>query len=175
MNPLLALEQVQTRPERFRLRFPVGVFGTLRRGQSNASLMAGYQSYRRGFLPHFVAEGYRLWHRRGAAAAFEIYEFGEADWPTVMARLDGLEEFTPEAEAAGDYHRTLMAVTPLPDEFAHPLFDAAELLTPNSPERDLAIPKGDWRIRESVACWVYSSPGENARSVEFGDSPVLWW
>ena len=83
MNPLHALEQVRTRPEKFRLRFPVGVFGTLRRGQDNAALMAGHQSCRRGFLPHFVAEGFRLWHRRGSTAPFEVYEFAEADWPAV--------------------------------------------------------------------------------------------
>jgi gamma-glutamylcyclotransferase (GGCT)/AIG2-like uncharacterized protein YtfP len=175
MNHLLLLDRVRTRPEKFRLRFPVGVFGTLRRGQANAALMAGYTSCRRGFLPHFVAQGFRLRHRRGAAAPFEVYEFAEADWPAALARLDALEEFTPEAEAAWDYHRTLMGVTLLPEGFAHPLFDAPELITPASSERDLAIPEGEWGEMGRVACWVYSSPGENARSIEFGDSPVLWW
>jgi gamma-glutamylcyclotransferase (GGCT)/AIG2-like uncharacterized protein YtfP len=172
---LPVLDDALSRPERFRVRFPVGVFGTLRRGQSNAALMTGFQTWHKGYLPHFVARGYRLFHRRGSAAPFEVYTFAEADWPAVMARLDALEEFTPEGEGAGDYHRTLMEVSLLPEGFAHPLFDAAGHITPDSPERDLGNPAGIGGVAGRVTCWVYSSVGENGRSVEYEDSPVLWW
>jgi gamma-glutamylcyclotransferase (GGCT)/AIG2-like uncharacterized protein YtfP len=175
MKPLFGLDRAATRADRFRLNYPVAVFGTLRRGQANVALMAGFTSWRRGFLPHFVAQGYRLWHRRGSSAPFEVYTFADADWPAVMTRVDALEEFTPETEAGGDYHRTLMEVALLPEGFAHPLLDAPGWITPESPERDLSIPEGEWGKMERIACWVYSSPGENARSVEHVDSPVIWW
>jgi hypothetical protein len=175
MEPVLPPDRTRSRPETFRLHYPVAVFGTLRRGQSNAGLMAGYESWRKGFLPHFAAEGIRLFHRRGSAAPFEVYTFAAADWPVVLARLDELEEFTPEGEGAGDFHRTLMWVTLLPEGFVHPLFNAPGPIAAGSPERDLAIPLENWREAERVACWVYSSVGENGRSLENEDTPVIWW
>ena len=176
--------------DKFMTYFPMGVFGTLRENQCNNGLMhgrerfteakAGSKTYvtkhRNAFLPHFYAEGLGIRFEADACSPFEIFEYEEKDWSEkIMNPVDRLESFSVDSyEAKGGYYRTLANLRVLPDDYSEG-FGKVQLWG----RRDLKIPVEDWEKFPKMACWIYSSPDQNKKTViycrEKGiDCPILW-
>lgn len=183
------------RIEKYNTPFPIGVFGTLRRiptNQGNAHVIHVREPVHhcKAFLPHFSSSGLSLNFKENASCIMELYFHDPADWPTVIEKCDRLESFSPSANyqgreevrnLCGYYHRTLMEVKILPDDYANDLFNRPLRSVDGwFDDRDLKIPTSDWNQFVSVPAWVYSTFRANDALIEnesikvHTTSPMLW-
>lgn len=182
-----------TDAEKWDVRFPMGVFGTLRQGWGNHPLMGykdgveieddsvawrmqsscNYLSHHKAFLPHFVAVDLSIHHQPGSSAVFEIYTYDAANWDLMIPSVDRLEGFSPDNIGGGySYHRTLVWMRVLPKDFQHPHFDRRRQR--DWGRRTLEILKMDWEQYPKMPCWVYSSLDENTQNKRMSDTPIIW-
>lgn len=175
-------ESIKTR---WFMPFPMGVFGTLRKNCGNDPLMhrGKVTAWTRAFLPHFVASGLTINCAEDATAPFEIYFYDKEEWDKMIPSVDRLEGFHPEyvkddrpSEWADyGYHRTLVWLSVLPDDFKHPLFPEGKergVLWRN--ERNLEIGQASWKDYDRVPCWVYSNGRANRSVKQLEGNPVIW-
>jgi gamma-glutamylcyclotransferase (GGCT)/AIG2-like uncharacterized protein YtfP len=168
-----AVKLLQNSPERdFDLPFPMGVFGTLRKGCGNDYLMrrGEVSLHRKAFMPHFLARGLSISFNNGSSAPFEIYCYTQDNWNKMIKGVDALEGFSPnriEYHSYG-YFRTLAWLHLLPEDFSHKLYEGKWL----GDSRDLKIPQEQWSQYDRVPCWVYSNKrgNEMANKVD----TVIW-
>jgi len=180
--------------------FPMGVFGTLRKGVGNDVLMGPqkgieeeaevvsnwrrhgsgeYSIHAKAFMPHFNAQGLAIHFAEEASCPFEIYFYEPDEWAKMIGAVDGLEGFHAEY-AVGDldhpygYFRTLAWLHVLPDDFENGRFSWDRGGGYRGAARDLKLPQSEWQNYPRVPCWVYSSIDENRRSLVVDDSPVIW-
>jgi len=178
------LEAFQGQDDQWNQPFPMGVFGTLRKGCCNDALMGGdhmalrlhppeYHSHHRAFMPHFVASGLSIYHSPASSAVFEVFTYTPENWAKMIHSVDCLEGFHPDRDRDHDwgYQRTLAWLHILPDDYDSP-FWADDVW--GSGERDLKIPVEEWSQYARVPCWVYSSMRQNRLSQELEDSPIIW-
>ena len=167
---------------RWMVPFPMGVFGTLRKGWGNTRLMGfhngpyEYISHHKAFLPHFVAVGLAIHHEEGASAVFEVFTYDPENWTAMIPRVDSLEGFSPRLSHTRRswYHRTLVSLRVLPDEFEHEEFCGRGSGGGWRDKRTLDIPMDDWDKYPVLPCWVYSSVEENTASKKSSDTPIIW-
>lgn len=169
---------------RWNFPFPMGVFGTLRKGWANNYLMGGrvanhrlqpyrYKSHYKAFLPDFVASGLTIYYRPDASAPFEVFAYDRDQWEQMIVAVDSLEGFTPP-DGGWHYHRTLAFLRVLPANFDHPLFDPENHRARAQNERNLGIPVNDWHNYPSIPCWIYSGLAENLRALTSSRTPIIW-
>lgn len=158
----------------FSIPFPMGVFGTLRRGCGNHRLMHGgkFDAIKMAFLPNFVANGLWLYYSKGSAAPFEIYSYSKEEWNKMIPSVDRLEGFDPNDDRYHGYMRTLVWMHILPENYEHDLF--ATNKPQLSASRDLKIAENDWNKFEKVPCWIYSNTEANQKIKEDTGYPVIW-
>lgn len=175
----LLAESRELSPElRWDLPFPMGVFGTLRKGRGNAYRMerGHIGGHFKAFMPHFIAHGLSITFKQGASAPFEIYAYTPENWKKMIPGVDALEGFSPAYATRNrqyhfGYYRTLAWLHVLPDAFSHNLFDEGRRLDAT---RDLELPVDEWSQYERVPCWVYSNIHGNAASREADVDTVIW-
>jgi gamma-glutamylcyclotransferase (GGCT)/AIG2-like uncharacterized protein YtfP len=188
--------------EKWRIPFPMGVFGTLRKGCGNDPLM-----YRNGspcdhkiaFLPHFYASGLSVTCEENACAPFEVYFYEPKEWEKMIDRVDMLEgcyqmETKSKNKSDWGYFRTLVWLYLFPEDYSSPLFkncvktDAPEDHTENTSyrgasgrrgvdlwgKRDLELGKESWKTYDRIPCWVYSSVGQNKKAKKLEPNPIIW-
>lgn len=159
---------------------PIGVFGTLRMHQGNNYLMTAggkYLSHHKAFLPHYVAHGLSISFQKGASAVFEVFTYSPEVWKKMIGPVDRLEGFSPHRHYSDyGYHRTLVKMRLLPDDFKSPFYDGPRDSLLWGKERNLKIPMKDWDQYEECPAWVYSSRRQNSLCKEtLGDnSPIIW-
>lgn len=164
------------RTDRWNVPFPMGVFGTLRKGHWNARRMeAGkIETHSKAFMPHFIAHGLSISFEKEASAPFEIYTYTPDEWAKMIPGVDNLEGFSPayaDEHRHYGYFRTLAWLHVLPDDFRHPLFDSTSGL---SSRRDLRIKPDEWNQYPRVPCWVYSGIRANDAARLAGVDTVIW-
>lgn len=140
--------------------FPIAVFGTLRSipsDQGNSLLMFSRRplAHKKCFIPHFLPNGIWLEFKKNSCGLAEIYFYDQKDWSFILEKIDKLEGFDQSKSKYG-YHRTLMNIKLLPDDYADEMYDQGLRLK----QRDLSIPREDWNF-PSVAAWVYSNVNAN--------------
>lgn len=170
--------------EKWQMPFPMGVFGTLRRRRGNDYLMgqlegSEYSHARRdvshirwskAFLPHFYPSGLTLYHKQNATGPFEIYFFDPKNWNKMIPSVESLEGFRPCSKEHYGYHRTLVMLNVLPDNFKHPQRDSSTRWN----SHELEIPKDDWSKYPTVPAWVYSNCNANNSSLQSDDTSIIW-
>jgi gamma-glutamylcyclotransferase (GGCT)/AIG2-like uncharacterized protein YtfP len=124
----------------------VAVYGTLRRGQRNHSLLDGAEYLGAGFLSGALYDVPRTPFRAYAYPALvelparrvvvEIYRLADDD---MLTRLDELERFDPEDETGSQYVRRVLDVAEGPLDTAH-----AYLYRGSHDELGELIESGDW-------------------------------
>lgn len=157
---------------KLKTNFPFAVFGTLRNNCGNNHLMhlGKIKSQTKGFIRHFYAHQIRLHCCEGSTVPVEIFEYEDANFNIVLDPVDSLEGFHIK-RASGVYHRTLMEVNVLPNDFKHDLFPSYPTLWG---ERDLEIPQELWAEFPTINCWVYSFAKENEKVNKLKDNPIVW-
>jgi hypothetical protein len=164
-------------PDRWGLPFPMGVFGTLRKNQSNNRRMhAGRVGlHRKAFMPHFVAQGLSIKFNKDASAVFEVFFYTPDEWKLMIPGVDALEGFRPSDVSDKQdqwrefgYWRTLAWLHLLPEDYKHPLYE--EDVWHN--QRNLQIDPATWSQYPRIPCWVYSSISQNRASKE--TDTVIW-
>jgi gamma-glutamylcyclotransferase (GGCT)/AIG2-like uncharacterized protein YtfP len=197
---LLVKFEKATDAEKWRMPFPMGVFGTLRMGCGNDSLMhrnGKYCDHQKAFLPHFYGQGLSITCEENSTCPFEIYFYKPDQWEKMINSVDSLEGCHPMIERSkskGDwgYYRTLAWLYMLPDNFS-PLFNNCNSkkidekgLTKEDKwyrsrggislydKRDLEIGKEKWRDYDRVPCWIYSSRGQNKLAMSLDPNPIIW-
>lgn len=169
--------------ERWGLPFPMGVFGTLRKGQWNTGLMnrAPYEKHMKAFMPHFIARGLSIFFRKDCSAPFEIFTYKPDNWKKMIPGVDSLEGFRPsrialkengrpEEENSYGYYRTLAWLRILPDDYEHDLYENGSL----GCDRDLKIPTSEWEKYERIPAWVYSNVASNTASIKAETKTIIW-
>ncbi len=187
--------------EKWNVPFPMGVFGTLRMNWGNTALMGmpkdtrkaedwgwddwghrardyEYESHHKAFLPHWNAQGLRIFHAPESSGVFEIFTYTPENWKKMIAGVDRLEGFRPHVEEderdyrwrGYGYFRTLVWLHLLPDNYDNRYFSSRSYDSP----RDLKIPADKWQDYPKVPCWVYASIRENEASQKLPDSPIIW-
>lgn len=164
--------------------FPMAVFGTLRAGWGNHYLMGTkdgerprFKSHHKAFLPHFVATGLSIKYSPDSSAVCEVYTYDAENWARMIPNVDGLEGFRPgrERHYSGGYHRTLMNLHILPDDFQSPFYENERGYGRGwGSVRDLQIPKTEWGNYPKVPCWIYSSVYQNQECLIESDTPFIW-
>ena len=178
----LLLKFEKTKDEWF-MPFPMGVFGTLRKGWGNDPLMhrGKVAAWTRAFLPHFTASGLTIHCTEGGSAPFEIYFYNKAEWDKMIPSVDRLEGFHPQyldERRPGEwadygYHRTLVWLSLLPEEFAeHPPYMGRG--RGSWGERNLEIGTATWKDYDRVPCWVYSNGKANREVKKLEGNPLIW-
>lgn len=157
--------------ERWKVPFPMGVFGTLREGQGNNHRMyrGKIARHQKAFLPNFIARSLSILFNKDSVAPFEVFFYpNQKEWNKMIPSVDSLEGFSPEyhdgdfidenteADARMGYHRTLVWLHLLPEDYDHPIYHQ-DLWG----RRDLKIPSEEWNQYEKIPCWVYSSISQN--------------
>lgn len=179
-------QTAESRIEAYSIPYPMAVFGTLRKdcGNHHRMKVAPIAKLQKAFLPHFAAKGLGIYGVENSCAPFEVYHYTPDNWNKMIPGVDRLESFSPNRspEDSWGYHRTLMAMRLLPDDFDHPLF--ANLRDAGSGEwrpsvnlseyRDLAIPPGEWEKYPVVYAWVYSNKDNNQKVAKLPGQPVRW-
>lgn len=152
--------------------FPMGVFGTLRKGHNNSRLMGrNYFSHRYAFLPHFYARGLGVYHNQGSSGVFEIFSYSEEEFQRMIPSVDSLEGFSPKRGGSHHYYiRTLAKLKLLPEDFTHHFIEDNSL----QQIRDFKIPEEEWKNYPDVYCWIYSNETANKSSLNAGNTPVVW-
>lgn len=140
--------------------FPIAVFGTLRSipcDQGNSSLMFSKKplSRKKCFIPHFLPKGIWLEFKENACGVAELFFYDPHDWAFILKKIDTLEGFSYSQSSYG-YHRTLINVRLLPDDFGDDIYDQGLRLK----ERDFKIPRDEWNF-PCIAAWVYSNLSAN--------------
>lgn len=155
--------------------FPIGVFGTLRRNRGNHSLMYGYKKWNKAFLPHFYPSGLSLQHHQGATAPFEVYFYNSKNWGQMIPFVERLEGFRPTSKQHYGYHRTLVRLHILPDDFYHPQWEEnIDWMKMFDPQVKLEISQKDWHKYPTIPAWVYSNCRANNSSLQTDESPIIW-
>ena len=102
--------------------FPMGVFGTLRKGWGNTGLMGGspdepledddekcyyrhsrdysYEAHFKAFMPHWSASGLSISHHPGASGVFEVFIYAPDHWKKMIVNVDRLEGFRLNTDGA---------------------------------------------------------------------------
>lgn len=174
--------------EKWKCPFPMGVFGTLRKGNGNAYLMGRpegskeensprfrnhtYRSWHKAFLPDFHAIGLSIKHEVDDSAVFEVYTYEPDQWKEMIPSVDALEGFSPGHQRLPySYWRTLVMMRILPDDFEHEAFESGLAW---GKKRVLDIPRTEWEQYQSIPCWVYSSSSQNDAARSRQDHPIIW-
>lgn len=155
--------------------FPLAVFGTLREipsDQGNARLMRIRKplAHRKCFIPHFLPTGIWLEFKPYACGVAELFFYDPSDWGEVLSKVDSLEGLGSGGSKYG-YHRTLINVRLLPDDYACDVYNKGLSLK----ARDLSIPREEW-LFPPVAAWVYSSTAANNECKRFlgpEENPII--
>lgn len=156
--------------------FPLAVYGTLRSipdDQGNSSLMNIRTPIRRYkcFIPHFVPNGIWLDFKKNACGIAELFFYDQKDWPFVLENIDRLEGFDIKNGSKYGYHRTLVNVKLIPDDYACDLYEKGISFD----NRDLKIPRCEWNF-PSIAAWVYSNNIANNLckiNLEDSENPII--
>lgn len=156
--------------------FPMAVFGTLRcipGDQGNAALMFHKKplAHKKCFIPHFLPTGIWLDFKQNACGVAELFFYDQSDWAEILSKVDSLEGFGGGKSKYG-YHRTLMNVRLLPDDYACELYDKGIAVK----QRDLQISRDEWKF-PCVAAWVYSNTqANNACKAVMSpkENPIIW-
>ena len=182
--------------------FPMSVFGTLRMHCGNNHLMGSkvgsphkensysryhenykppqFNSHHKAFLPHFYAEGLSLNFLKDASAVCEVFVYDDPEeWKKMIPSVDRLEGFHPgdHRDSYGyGYHRTLVKMHLLPDNFESNYYDSARDGLWRSGRRDFKIDPKEWSNYPTVAAWVYSSMRQNSqcRAAVTENNPIIW-
>jgi len=197
-DKLLAEHKAAAAADKWNVPFPMGVFGTLRKGWGNTGLMGqppgqklvedaesdfwrrprnySYESHYKAFMPHWSATGLSIHHDPGASCVFEIFTYTPDNWEKMIVNVDRLEGFTPgPSRYEYGYHRTLAWLHRLPEDYEHEQYEAVAAYYGSGREpRTLDIPSSEWSKYPRMPCWVYASIQENKASLELKDSPVIW-
>lgn len=175
--------------DKWNIPFPMGVFGTLRKGCGNTVLMGKgkdneevfrcgdsidykYKSWAKAFLPHFYAAGLSIYNKQSDSAVFEAFFYDKDNWDQMIRRVDRLEGFHPSRDylSSMGYHRTLVWLHLLPEDCQYESFTLYA-----SRRRTLDIPEEEWDNYPKIPAWVYSNMRSNNQSLKKGDSPVIWY
>ena len=172
-------QQAQDDVERYAVPFPVAVFGTLRKLPKphwNTRCIETREpiGHEKSFLPHFSVNGIFLHSREGASCVMETYHHTPEDWAVMIKTVDRLESFSPTGGVFG-YHRTLVKMRMLPDDYQHDLFDQDIRVD----DRSLEIPEDEWDQFPWIPAWTYSNEKSNLEVEAFlkeskKESPILW-
>jgi gamma-glutamylcyclotransferase (GGCT)/AIG2-like uncharacterized protein YtfP len=168
----------QDREHAYANPFPIAVFGTLRKNCGNHRLMARYKIAKAtmGFLSHFTATGLSVNATENGSAPVELYHYVPNVWKEMIEPVDGLEGFSPKWGRGYGYHRTLVKVNVLPEDYEHELFANWRSGMPPSlrERRSLGIPPEKWAEYPTTLAWVYSNIDANDRAKKFANSPIVW-
>lgn len=187
------LEDFENLPkeERWWVPFPMGVFGTLRKGRGNHRLMgvknneepfedwwgekikAKHLHWCKAFMSNHHPQGLTLHHEENSTGPFEIYFFDQDNWNKMIPRVENLEGFTPCFTWHRGYHRTLAWLHILPDDFENDSWDRISTWD-NAHRKKLQIPKEDWHKFPKVPAWVYSNCVANNKSLENNENTIIW-
>ena len=186
---------------KWHIPFNLAVFGTLRQGWGNHSLMGDlrgdsqaeyrrrdrwdsrgrdyyHESHHRAFMPHWSPSGLSIHSSPNSSGVFEIYTYQPEDWAKMIVGVDRLEGFHPhelEGEKQYRWHRYGYYRT-LAWLHVLPKHYASRFFDDRyyDDPRDLQIPVEKWNEYQKVPCWVYSSLNENASNLKLPDSPIIW-